>query len=130
MARILIVDDEPLIAMMTAEWVEDLGHTPVGPARTLAEALELLGAGDIDNAILDVSLGKEKSYPLADALVASRIPFAFATGALFDIEPGDAVAVLAKPFALKQFEEAIEAIVSNRVIADMPALATATASCP
>ena len=115
MASILVVDDEPLIAMLTAEWVEDLGHAPVGPANTLKEALDLLGSAKIDGAIIDVSLGSEKSYPLADALMARGIPFAFATGSVEgEIERGHAVAVLCKPFAIKQFEEAMKGIIALR----------------
>ena len=79
MARILIVDDEPLIAGMMEEWLSDLGHFPVGPAHNLAQALEL-GKGDIDAAIVDVSLGREDSYPLVEALIARGLPFALATG--------------------------------------------------
>ena len=79
MARILIVDDEPLIAAMLEEWLSELGHVAVGPAHNLAQALELAGS-DVDAAIVDVSLGDDNSYPLAEALMARGLPFALATG--------------------------------------------------
>ena len=115
MARILIVDDEPLIAMLTEEWVVDLGHTPVGPAHGLKAALDLVATSDIDGAIIDVTLGRESAYPLAEVLAARGIPFVFATGhSEADIERGHAaVAVLVKPFGLKPFEAAVKTIVSN-----------------
>ena len=115
MARILVVDDEPLIAMLTGEWVADLGHTPVGPAHGLKAALDLVATSDIDGAIIDVTLGRESSYPLAEVLAARGIPFAFATGlSEAAIERGHAaVAVLVKPFGLQPFEAAVKTIVSN-----------------
>ena len=58
MARILIVDDEPLIAAMMEEWLSELGHIVGGPAHNLARALEL-AESDFDAAIVDVSLGKD-----------------------------------------------------------------------
>ena len=115
MARILVVDDEPLIAMLTEEWVSDCGHTPVGPALSLSAALELVATSDIDGAIIDVRLGRESSYPLAKLLSVRGIPYAFATGLAEEaIEHGHAaVAVLLKPFRLKPFEAAIENILSH-----------------
>ena len=116
MARILVVDDEPLIAMLTEEWVTDLGHTPVGPAHSLKAALDLVATSDIDGAIIDVTLGRDNAYPLAEVLAARGIPFAFATGLSENaIERGHAaVAVLVKPFGLKPFEAAIDAMVAGR----------------
>ena len=115
MARILVVDDEPLIAMLTGEWVADLGHTPVGPAHGLKAALDLVATSDIDGAIIDVSLGRESGYPLAEELAKRGIPFAFATGhSEAAIAPGHmAVAVLVKPFGLAPFQAVVEAIVSK-----------------
>ena len=116
MARILVVDDEPLIALLTEEWVTELGHTPVGPAGNLKAAFELVANSDIDGAIIDVTLGRESAYPLAEALAARGVPFAFATGlSEAAIERGHAaVAVLVKPFGLKPFKNALEAIVDAR----------------
>ena len=79
MARILIVDDEPLITAMMEDWLSELGHVVVGPAHNLARALEL-GKSEIDAAIVDLSLGEHNSYPLIEALIARGLPFALATG--------------------------------------------------
>jgi DNA-binding response OmpR family regulator len=79
MAKILIVDDEPLITAMMEDWLSELGHEVVGPAHNLMKALDLANA-DIDAAIVDVSLGKDNSYPLVDALIGRGVPLALATG--------------------------------------------------
>ena len=111
--RILIVEDEPLIAMMLEDFVDLLGHTTAGTADTVAAAIELIEAGGVDAAILDVNLrGGEKSLPVAAVLVERRIPFVFATGggddsvdALYRDHPR-----LLKPFTMESVERALAAI--------------------
>jgi CheY-like chemotaxis protein len=100
MPRILVVDDEPLIAMMVEEWLSELKCHTVGPAHSVTNALALIRSDQVDAAILDVSLGSEKFYPIADALSANRIPFALATGRLSaDVEQRfKDVPVLMKPY--------------------------------
>jgi DNA-binding response OmpR family regulator len=113
MARILIVDDEPLIAMLAQDFLEDLGHEPVGPAHDLQTALSLTSE-QIDAAILDVSLGASKSFDVARRLQAHAIPFAFATGAP---EPLDGefhgALTLPKPFNFETFRLVIDALVKR-----------------
>src|SRR5258708_19956460 len=75
MAKILVVDDEPLITAMLEDWLSELGHDVVGPAHNLAKALEL-AKSEIDAAIVDVSLGKDNAYPLVEALMARGLPLA------------------------------------------------------
>ena len=77
--QILIVEDEPLIAMMLEDFLEVLDKRAAGTADSVATALEQLDG--IDAAILDVNLrGGEKSTPVAEALAERGIPFVFATG--------------------------------------------------
>ncbi len=80
--RLLIVEDEYIIAADLAYLLEQAGAEVVGPAGTVADALILLQAeaGRLDGAVLDVNLRDERVYPVADALSASHIPFLFATG--------------------------------------------------
>jgi len=78
--RILVVEDEPMISLLIEDILFDLGCVVVGPASTLGMALELAASEDFDAAILDVQLGREVSFPLADVLNHTGIPFAFATG--------------------------------------------------
>jgi CheY-like chemotaxis protein len=80
MSKILVVDDEPLIAMMIADWLAEQGLETLGPAHSVAQALALLESETADAAILDVSLGNDDSYEVAEVLSAKNIPFAFATG--------------------------------------------------
>jgi CheY-like chemotaxis protein len=78
--RILLVEDELLIALLLQGMLEDLGWSVVGPAARVDEALAMLEAEPVDAALLDVSLNRELSYPVADALIRRGIPFAFSTG--------------------------------------------------
>ena len=114
MAKILVVDDEPLISTMTEEWLSELGHSVVGPAHNLASAMALAGT-DIDAAIVDVSLGKDNSYPLADALSARGVPFVLATGyGQNGIEPRYREhSTLSKPFEFATFRRFVERMLAE-----------------
>jgi DNA-binding response OmpR family regulator len=79
--NILIVEDEPLIAMMLEDFLEVLERRVAGVADSCASALTTIAAGGVDAAILDVNLrGGEKSTLVAEALADQGIPFIFATG--------------------------------------------------
>lgn len=80
MARVLIVDDEALIAMMLSDLLTEYGHETVGPAHTEDQALKLVASTRIDAAILDVTLGDHDCFAVAEALGKRGVPFAFATG--------------------------------------------------
>lgn len=77
---ILIVDDEPFIALDLAMAVEDAGCLVVGPAGSVREALGLLEASRVTAAILDVNLSDGDVTPVVDALVARGVPLIFQTG--------------------------------------------------
>ena len=115
MARILIVDDEHLIAMMAQEWLEELGHETVGPAHDLASALAL-SDGDVDAAVLDVLLGSDASYPIASRLIDRGIPVAFATGQAAEALPTEfeRTLTLPKPFGFENFRKVIEQLLAHR----------------
>jgi len=78
--RVLVLEDEPLIAMMVRGWLTELGCETVGPAQTVSNALALIKDGPLHGAILDVSIGDQNCSPVADALRRKGIPFALATG--------------------------------------------------
>jgi CheY-like chemotaxis protein len=80
MPRILLLDDEPLISMMVEEWLTEIGCETVGPANTIPGAFDLINSEGLDGAILDVTIGRDDSFSIADVLVGRGIPFAFATG--------------------------------------------------
>ena len=78
--RILIVEDEMLVAMNIEDMLLELGHEVAGLASRLGPALALAGESRFDAAMLDVNLDGEPSFPVADLLARRGIPFLFATG--------------------------------------------------
>lgn len=78
--RILLVEDEIMVAWALEDMLDKLGCVVVGPAARVDQALELIGSADFDAAVLDVNLNGEESYPVADALTARGVPFLFSTG--------------------------------------------------
>jgi CheY-like chemotaxis protein len=79
--RLLIVEDEYMIAEDLARALRELGADVIGPAATVADALGLIGTErQVHGAVLDINLRGEHVYTLADALRARGIPFVFATG--------------------------------------------------
>jgi PAS domain S-box-containing protein len=78
--RVMIVEDEALVAMVVSESLSLLGCTVVGPFSRCADAMAAADAGEMDAAILDVNLDGEMVYPLAEMLVARGVPFIFVTG--------------------------------------------------
>ena len=78
--RILLVEDEVLVAMMMRDMLTELGFAVVGPFSRLSEAMVAAVHDGIDAGIINVNLGGDFVYPVADVLVARRIPFVFVTG--------------------------------------------------
>ncbi len=78
--RVLVVEDEAMIAMLVEDMLLDLGVGAVEIAGTVQAALALVAGQRFDFAILDVNLGDALSYPVASALRERGTPFAFATG--------------------------------------------------
>jgi PAS domain S-box-containing protein len=78
--RVLLVEDETLIAMMMEGLLRDLDLEVVGPFGTVGDALEAVRHEPIDAALLDVNLGGEMAYPIAQLLLAKKVPFVFMTG--------------------------------------------------
>ena len=77
---VLIVEDDPMIAMGLAFAAEDVGAIVVGPAASTLEALTLLGQAVVDAAILDVQLADRDMTPVAVALIDAGVPFLVHTG--------------------------------------------------
>jgi CheY-like chemotaxis protein len=98
--RVLVVEDEMMVSMLIEDMLTDLGCTVVGPAARLDEAIDLAMASDLDCAVLDVNLGGQPIFPLADLLRERGKPFAFATGygdaGVREVDRG--TPVLQKPF--------------------------------
>jgi CheY-like chemotaxis protein len=96
--RILVVEDEALVAMMLEDMLAELGCEVVGPAMRLEEGLALARMNGLDAAVLDINLAGERSYPIADLLDARGVPITFVTGYGHSGRPGKADRVLQKPY--------------------------------
>lgn len=95
-----MVKDEPLIALELHDVLADAGLEVIGPAATAREGLDLISAGPIDAAVLDVNLGRETSESVARELAERGVPFLAVSGYAADQRPRafESVPFLAKPF--------------------------------
>ena len=111
--RILVVEDEMLIAFDIEDCLAALGHDVVGPASRVSDALQLVEREPIDLALLDINIAGEVIYPVASQLKARGVPFIFLSGygsrGLRD-EWVDSP-MLSKPFARGDLEARIEALI-------------------
>ena len=107
--RVLVVEDEALVAMLVEDYLTDMGCIVVDVAGTFEQGMAYVQADDlpIDGAVLDVNLGNAKVFPIADALSARGVRFVFASGygaaGLADRYVGHAV--LSKPFKREALEK-------------------------
>ena len=107
--RVLVVEDEAMIAMLAEDMLEMAGCTLAGIASTLAEGLAAAQRDDFDVAMLDMNLDGENSGPIADALAARGKPFIFTTGYGSDGVPDrhSGQKVCAKPYVLADLHTAL-----------------------
>lgn len=111
MRRILVVEDEALLAMMIEDMLTEAGYEVVGPAPRLEDALELARNAAFDIAILDMNLAGVSSIPVADVLRSRGIPYVFATGYGSRAETGDHdVVTVSKPFTIDDLGRAFERV--------------------
>ncbi len=109
--RVLVVEDEMMIAMLVEDMLADLNCVVVGPAHTVETAMALAsGDTEIDAALLDVNLGGRPVFDIADALRARGVPMIFSTGygqsGLREIDRDSAV--LQKPFRANELSAALQ----------------------
>jgi DNA-binding response OmpR family regulator len=79
MTRVLVVEDEYLIAMQTASIVEDAGYTVIGPEASVDATRRVLAHQKVDLALLDINLGGELVFPISEMLDTMDIPYIFVT---------------------------------------------------
>ncbi|HYC06010.1 MAG TPA: response regulator [Azospirillaceae bacterium] len=111
--RVLIVEDEFLIALNLCDLVSRLGHEPVGPVRSVREALEMLSSRVPDSALLDCRLADGLSAAVAEALRARRVPFAWLTGYEETDLPAPGEPVLRKPVTAEDLTGALTAMLDG-----------------
>lgn len=112
--RVLVVEDEVMVSWTLEDMLTELGCQVVGPAARVDQALAIVDTEAIDVAVLDVNLNGQKSFPVADALVARNVPFVFSTG--YDtagIPDGYRVfPMMQKPYAREYLVRALESLVA------------------
>lgn len=108
--NILVVEDEPLIAMMLEDFLETLGHKVHASCDNLTDALTEAETGGFDLAILDVNLKGEAVWPVCERLRARGLPFVLASGGHVEPPPPEfaAVPLLEKPYTIDRITPALE----------------------
>jgi CheY-like chemotaxis protein len=126
--RVLLVEDEMLVVWLLEDMLADLGCAVVGPASSVNQALAMIDAEAIDAAVLDVNLNGKMSYPIADALTARGVPFAFSTGYDKDTLLDDyrSFPVLQKPFHRAELSAALAKLLTPKTsrVESVPAAIT------
>ena len=109
---VLVIEDEPLIAMMIEDFIDMLGYSLAGACDSVAGALVKVEEGGFDVAILDVNLRDGACWPVADALTARGVPFVLASGGHVEPPPAEHANALqlAKPFTLDGVQNVLATI--------------------
>lgn len=113
--RVLVVEDELLVAMSLEEVLRDAGCVVVGPVPRVERALKAAREEAIDIALLDVNLAGERVYPVAEVLTQRRVPFLFMTGYGQEMLPAEHAGqpVLGKPFKPTQLINWLSTVVGE-----------------
>ncbi|HET8995953.1 MAG TPA: response regulator [Acetobacteraceae bacterium] len=113
--RVLVVEDEAMIAMLIEDMLEELGYAVAMVAGRLQTALQAVEAHNFDVAIVDVNIAGQTSYPVADRLTARGIPFAFVTGYGSNglAEAYAAIPVLQKPFRIADLTQLMQRLLTG-----------------
>lgn len=102
---ILLVEDDVLIGMMLVDMFDMLGFSELAQATTNAEAMGIIASRPVAAALIDINLGDEKGWPIADALALRGIPFAFTSGGGDVIPAAHACRrLVSKPFRIAEIE--------------------------
>jgi DNA-binding response OmpR family regulator len=113
--HVLVAEDEYSIAMLVAEYLEMEGVHVVGPAGNLAALDALVEEGGLDAALLDINLGGELVFPLADRLAEAGVPFVLTSGYDDCIPPRFAgVPRCGKPYRLDALRHALQNTLAQR----------------
>ncbi|KZY56078.1 hypothetical protein A3736_09275 [Erythrobacter sp. HI0063] len=107
---VLVVEDEPIVAMHTEDLLTDLGFKTVVVAGGVDRAFDALSATSVGVAVLDINLNGEKSFPIAEHLVQRSIPFLFATGYSDQETPFPHAVMINKPFNSEALESGMRTI--------------------
>ena len=108
-AKVLIVEDDAIIAMMVEDMLSEMGCEIVGTAARLEAAVEKARTLDLDLAMLDVNLDGRETFPVADVLAERGVPFVFSTGYGAHVTSGryEGAPTLQKPYETRALEQAV-----------------------
>jgi DNA-binding response OmpR family regulator len=113
-ARILIIEDEPLIGLLMEQMIREIGYRVSGIAHTMAMARQEFAKRNFDGVLLDISIRGRHRPEIADFLLDIGVPFAFVTGYDYLVEPRhQTVPVLEKPFTPGQLRALLEKLVGS-----------------
>ncbi len=114
--RILIVEDEPLIAMEIEDALNEANFTIAGVVSSVADAIALIERGDCEGAVLDANLFGKSSAPIAEALTAQRIPYVVLSGYIAEQLPKalQSAPFVPKPLRFQQLQSALNALFPKR----------------
>jgi CheY-like chemotaxis protein len=113
--KVLLVEDEPIVAMMVEDMLDELGCALAGTAASIDEGLTMAEAGGFDIALLDVNLNGRRSDPIAEILARAGTPYVYATGyGAAAVQAGCGARVLQKPYTIDQLAEALAEIGPER----------------
>jgi CheY-like chemotaxis protein len=114
--KVLVVEDEMIVAWLLEDMLTDLGCAVVGPAASVKQALAMIDAETIDVAVLDVNLKGQMSYPIADVLAARGVPFVFSTGYDKDrlLDGYRTFPVMQKPFHQSELENMLAQLLAPK----------------
>ena len=113
--RVLVVEDEMMVAMLIEDMLDELGCSVVGPCAHIDEALKAARELEFDAALLDFNLNGKNTYPVAWTLRERNIPFLFATGYGSSILNSNfmGIPLLQKPFQRRDLEWALQRAVQQ-----------------
>jgi CheY-like chemotaxis protein len=117
--RILLIEDEILVAGMLRGMLASLGYAVVGTTANGDEATEILDRERVDAVVLDINLNGEMSYPIADDLAVRGIPFIFSTGYGRPPENYEGYLLLKKPFRRSALGAALADLLKGRTGGDV-----------
>ncbi len=113
--RVLFVEDEAMVSILIEDMLLDLGVEIVGPAARIDEAMTLAREAQVEAAVLDINIGGQFTYEVADILKGRGIPVIFSTGYGASALPDRfrSNAILHKPFDRNSFRTAVEAALAH-----------------
>jgi DNA-binding NtrC family response regulator len=131
-SRVLLVEDEMLVAWMLGDMLAELDCAVVGPASSVNQALAMIDAEAIDAAVLDVNLDGQMSYPIADALAARGVPFVFSTGYDRDtlLDGYRTFPVLQKPFHRSELSDTLAKLLTLKELSAESAIPAVAETSP